>query len=209
MAVQGKTSSFARRPNKSRADSVPRALAEPTLLFRRYFINTLFDSTFVVLGILAATSAEPSPSVDFTLGTVFAACLAVGVSTGVSVYEAEHTEGTIRLRRLERAMLSPMGNTGLSRELRASRIAIAIVNFLAPIAVASITSIPLVLLRVGLLPSYSVAAAASGFAGVSIIFAAGYSLGKLTHRTPWFKALRMSVVALLTFGGLFLLQNVL
>lgn len=184
-------------------------MAERGGLFRRYFVNTLFDSTFVVLGILAATSAEPTPNVDFALGTLFAACLAIGVSTGVSVYEAEQVEGTIRLRRLERAMLSPMEDTGISRELRATRIATAIVNFLAPIAVAGVTSVPLVLFRGGLLPSFSLAAAASGVAGVSIIFAAGYSLGRLTHRKPWFKAVRMSVVALLTFGGLLLLENLL
>lgn len=198
-----------RSSDKPPVDEVTSALAEPSKLFRRYFVNTLFDSTFVVLGILAATSAEPSPNVDFALGTLFAACLAIGVSTGVSVYEAEHTEGTIRLRRLERAMLSPMKDTGISRELRAAGVATAVVNFLAPIAVAGVTSVPLVLFRVGLVPSFSIAAAASGFGGVSIIFAAGYSLGKLTHRKPWIKAIRMSIVALLTFGGLFLLQNLL
>jgi len=32
---------------------------EPEELFRRYFINTVFDSTFVVMGILAATALVP------------------------------------------------------------------------------------------------------------------------------------------------------
>lgn len=184
-------------------------MAEPSPLFRRYFVNTLFDSTFVVLGILAATAAEPDPDVGFALGTVFAACLAIGVSTGVSVYEAEQTEAAIRLLRLERAMLSPMADTEISRNLRSLRIAIAVVNFLAPIAVAAVTSIPLVAFHFGLFPAFSTAAAVSGIAGVSIIFVAGYSMGKLTHRKPWVKAVRMSVVAIVTFGGLVLLENLL
>ena len=184
-------------------------MAEPSPLFRRYFVNTLFDSTFVVLGILASTAADPVPNVEFALGTVLAASLAIGVSTGVSVYEAEQTEGTIRLRRLERVMLSPMHDTDISRELRSSRIAIAIVNFLAPIAVAGVTSIPLALFHFGLLPSFSVAAATSGVAGVAIIFFAGYSMGKQIHRKPWLKAVRMSIVAILTFAGLVLLENLL
>ena len=184
-------------------------MTEPSELFRRYFVNTLFDSTFVVLGILAATGAEPNPSVEFALGTIFAASLAIGVSSGVSVYEAEHTEGGIRLRRLERALLSPLADTVISRDLRALRIAMAVVNFLAPIVVASITSVPLVLFHFGFLPSFVAAAAAAGIAGISIIFAAGYSLGKLTHRKPWFKAIRMSLVALLTFAGLLALENFL
>lgn len=172
-------------------------------------MNTLFDSTFVVLGILAATAAEPVPDIGFALGTVFAACLAIGVSTGVSVYEAEQTEGAIRLRRLERAMLTPMHDTDLSRNLRSVRMAIAIVNFLAPIAVAAVTSIPLALFHFGLMPSFSIAAAASGIAGIAIIFVAEYTLGRLTHRRPWLKAIRMSIVALLTFGGLVALENLL
>lgn len=208
-ALRGHTTArVIRRPDKPPADEV-RSLAEIPELFRRYFVNTLFDSTFVVLGILAATTAEASPNVDFVLGAIFSASLAIGVSSGVSVYEAEHTEGGIRLRRLERALLSPLDDTRISRDLRASRIAMAGVNFLAPIVVASITSFPLVLFHFGLLPSFFVAAGTSGVAGLSIIFVAGYSLGKLTHRSPWFKALRMSVVALLTFGGLLLLENVL
>lgn len=64
-------------------------------------------------GILAATTAEPDLTVDFALGTMFAACLAIGISTGVSVYEAEYTEGEIRLRRLERAMLSRLEDSGI------------------------------------------------------------------------------------------------
>lgn len=184
-------------------------MVELTDLFRRYFVNTLFDSTFVVLGILAATTAEPELGLEFALGTIFAACLAIGISTGVSVYEAEHTEGELRLQHLERAMLSRLDNTGISRDLRISRIAVASVNFLAPLVVASITSVPLLLFRFGLLPSFLVAAAASSVAGIGIIFAAGFFLGKLTGRRPWVKAGRMSLVAVLTFGALLAIENLL
>lgn len=182
-------------------------MVQASELFRRYFVNTLFDSTFVVLGILAATTAEADASLDFALGTVFAACLAIGISTGVSVYEAEHVENEIRIRKLERALLSSLDDTRISRELRASRMAVALVNFAAPLLVASITSIPLLLFHFGLLTPFVVAAAASSLAGVGIIFVAGYYLGKLTHRKPWLKAARMSIVALLTFGALIALEN--
>jgi len=184
-------------------------LVEFADLFRRYFVNTLFDSTFVVLGILAATTAEPDLGLEFALGTMLAACLAIGISTGVSVYEAEHTEGELRLQHLERAMLSRLDNTRISRDLRISRISIAFVNFLAPLAVAGITSVPLVLFQVGVLPSFLVAAAVSSVTGIGIIFGAGFFLGKLTGRRPWLKAVRMSVVAALTFGVLLAIENLL
>ena len=184
-------------------------IEEPTELFRRYFVNTLFDSTFVILGILAATSAEPQPSVDFALGAIFAASLAIGISTGVSVFEAEHTEAEIRLHRLERAMLSPMADTEVSRRLRTSRLATSGVNFLAPLLVALMTSIPLLIFRAGWLSDFLPAALASSIIGVGIIFGAGYFLGRLTGRKPWRKAVRFSAIALLTFGGLLLLERVL
>ena len=193
------------------SDSVPRdrATIDISDLFRRYFVNTIFDSTFVVLGILAATSAEPEPSVDFALGTLFAACLAIGISTGVSVYEAEHTEDQIRVRRIERAMLKSLEDTGIPRSLRMSRYATSLVNFVAPLFVALVTSLPLLMFQARLLTEFSVAAGASSGLGILIIFASGYYLGKLSGRRPWKKAARMTLVALLTFGVLLAIEHLL
>jgi len=197
--------------NLMRSASVPRerATIEISELFRRYFVNTIFDSTFVVLGILAATSAEAEPSVDFALGTVFAACLAIGISTGVSVYEAELTEDHIRLRRIERAMLKSLEDTIIPRSLRMSRYATSLVNFLAPLFVAFVTSLPLLMFQARLLTEFSVAAGASSGLGLGIIFVSGYYLGKLSGKKPWKKAVRMTIVALLTFGVLLALEHFL
>ncbi|MGQ0796869.1 MAG: hypothetical protein ACT4OI_03255 [Methanobacteriota archaeon] len=170
-------------------------------------MNTLFDSTFVVLGIVAALAAEPDPDIEFAIGTVIAACLAIGISTGVSVYEAEHTEGEIRIRRLERAMLASLRDTEISRSLRAARLAIAFVNFLVPMLVALVTSLPLFLFRAGALPDFLAAALTSSALGIGIILVAGYHLGRITGRSPWRKALRMTAVALLTFAALWTLEN--
>jgi len=178
-------------------------------LFRRYFVNTIFDSTFVVLGIIAATSAEAVPNVEFAVSTLFAASLAMGISTGVSVYEAESTEHEIRIGRLERAMLTSMEDSDLPRSLRATRMAVAFVNFLTPLLVASIASVPLLTYEAGLLPDFLVASAVSGAIGVGIIFGSGYYLGRLSRKTPWRKAVRMSVIAVLTFAALFLIEHFL
>jgi len=180
---------------------------DPSELFRRYFVNTVFDSTFVVLGILAASAFSPEPDPEFALGAILAACLAIGISTGVSVYEAEHTEGGIRLDRLERAMLSPMKDTQLERSLRTFRIATALVNLSAPLAVAAVTGTPVLLYELGILPDFVVAAYISSGLGILIVFATGYFLGSLTGRRAWRKAVRMTLIALLTFGVLVLLER--
>ncbi|HKZ24016.1 MAG TPA: hypothetical protein VJ224_06395 [Thermoplasmata archaeon] len=186
-----------------------RSFLDPAELFRRYFVNTLFDSTFVVLGILAAATAEPTPDPEFAISAIVAASLAIGISTGVSVYEAEHTEGEIRLRRLERAMLSPMRDTQIARRLRSARFAVSGVNFLAPIFVALVTTIPILMYQARILPDFIIASALSSALALSIILGAGYYLGKLTGRRPWRKAIRMTVVAVLTFGALLAIQHLL
>ena len=189
---------------------VRRAFASDlSLVFRRYFVNTLFDSTFVVLGILAATALAPDADVHFALGALFAACLAIGISTGISVYEAEHTEGEIRMRHLERAMLSPLKDTEVDLAIRASRYAVSFVNFLAPLIVAGITATPILLFRAGVLPNLSTAAWISSLLAMGIIFAAGYFLGSLSGRRPWRKAVRMTAVAALTFAVLLTIERVL
>src|SRR3990172_753217 len=179
---------------------------KPEELFRRYFVNTVFDSTFVVMGILAATALVPEANPEVAIGALFAACLAIGVSTGVSVYEAESIEGDIHIRRIERAMLSSLEHTEFRRQARATRSATAAVNFLAPLVVAAITGMPLLLHQAGLIPSFSVAALASGGLALGIIFAAGYYIASLTRR-PWLRAVRMSVIALLTFVVLIIIER--
>lgn len=180
---------------------------DPTQLFRRYFVNTLFDSTFVVLGILAASAFSTRPNIDLALGAIFGACLAIGISTGVSVFEAEHTEDEIRLRRLERAMLTRLRETEVGERIRATRWATALVNFLAPLFVAGVTGAPIFLYSAGILKDFIVAAGLSSALGMGIIFVAGYHLGSLIGRKPWRKAIRMTVVAVLTFLALVTLER--
>ena len=178
-------------------------------LFRRYFVNTVFDSTFVVLGILAAAAFVPEANVEFALGTIFAACLAIGISTGVSVFEAEHTEAEIRLRRIEGAMLTSLAKTDEARRTRRSGYAKALVNFLVPLVVAVVTSLPIVLFEAGILRDFVAAAAISAALAMGIIFGTGYYLGVLSGRKPLLRALRMTGVAIVTFAVLIVLQRFL
>ncbi len=178
-------------------------------LFRRYFVNTLFDSTFVCLGILSAQAFLPQPDADLALASLFGVCLAIGTSTGLSGYEAEHAEVAIRLRLLEQHMLSSMEGTEVERRLHASRYATTLVNFAAPLAVFAIMGTPLLLYRGGVVADFTLVAVASGALGVALIFFVGYYLGRLSGRRPWIKALRMSLVAGMTFLALVVIEQFL
>ncbi len=179
-------------------------------LFRRYFINTLFDSTFVVLGIVSATVVVPDPrvGVQVVLGALAAACIAIGISTGVSVYEAERLEAEIRIAKIERAMLTDLGQTDLHRSLQLYRTLVSLVNFAAPLLVFGVTSLPLFLNLLFRSPDLRVAAEISVGLAVILVFGAGFALGRIAGANPLRQGLRMTIAALATFLLLVLLQTV-
>ena len=178
-------------------------------LFRRYFINTLFDSTFVVLGIVSAAIVAPERNIPFTLGTLAAACLAIGISTGLSVYEAERVETEIKMAKLERAMLTDLADTDVHRSLQAHHVLVSLVNLAAPLVVFAITSIPFVLHLTLDWPGLAHAAQASIALAVILVFVSGYALGRLLGGNPLRQGLRMTIAAMGTFIILVLVQTYL
>jgi len=176
-------------------------------LFRRYFINTLFDSTFVVLGIVSATVVTQGTPIGVTLGALAAACIAIGISTGVSVYEAERLEAEIRMARIERAMLVELKDTHIDRTLRLYRALVSFVNFCAPLLVFAITSTPFLLHLAFGTPSLADASRLSILLAGVLVFVAGYVLGHVAGRSPLRQGLRMTIAAIATFLLLILIQT--
>src|SRR6266540_1272153 len=152
-------------------------------LFRRYFITTLFDSTFVALGVVSATALVPDPNVSLTLTTLAATCVAVGISTGVGVYEAERLEGEIKIAKMEQAMLSGLRDTDMHRGIRTFRVFVSLVNLAVPLIVLTIVATPFALSAVFGTPSVSTAAAISVALAITIVFVTGTLLGKLAGRS--------------------------
>lgn len=58
-------------------------------IIRRFFINTLFDSTFMLLGIIVGSAFATQAGLNVIIVTMLTTSIALGISTGVSVYEAE------------------------------------------------------------------------------------------------------------------------
>ena len=176
-------------------------------LFRRYFITNLFDSTFVSLGVLSATALVPNPNLALTLSTLAATCVAIGVSTGVGVYEAERLEGEIRIAKMEKAMLRDMRDTDVHRGIRTFRVFVSLVNLAVPLLVLGIVATPLLLASALGSPSPSTAAMISIVLAIAIIFVAGAFLGRLAERNALREGLRMTAAALATFLLLLVLET--
>jgi len=163
---------------------------------RRYFVNTVFDSTFVILGVIIGSAFSGIGSRDVVIGIILTSSVALGISTGVSVYEAETLEQERRIREIERAMLSSMRDTEIKSASRVSILFISLVNFSAPLITCAIILIPFLLM-----PSESLEL--MGYIGLTmalcILFVTGAIMGKMGSHNPLIKGTRMAVIGFLAF----------
>ncbi len=175
----------------------------PTI--RRYFVNTMFDSTFVMLGIIIAGAFNDAPNLRVVIATILTSAVALGISTGVSVFEAENLEQGRRMDEIEKAMLRSMEETHIGRSSRSSIYLIALVNFMAPIITGTVILAPFLLF-----PAAEINTAAWTAVGLAIalLFTTGFLMGRNGKRSPWIQAVRMALVGVGAFIICFYIESV-
>jgi predicted membrane protein (TIGR00267 family) len=176
----------------------------PTL--RRFYVNTIFDSTFVILGILIASAFSSEPSLRLVIVTITTSSVALGISTGISVFEAETMEQNIKMRDMERAMLTSLEDTHIHRVSKLTILFISIVNFTAPIMAGIITLTPF--LMVGEKDIRLAAYISLGLA-ISILFVVGAVMGRAGERNPLAQGARMAVAGVAAFLICFWIESIL
>jgi len=176
----------------------------PTL--RRFFVNTMFDSTFVILGILIASAFSSEPSLRTVIVTIVTSSVALGISTGISVMEAETMEQSIKMREMERAMPTSLEDTHLHRISRYTIFLVAAVNFCAPIIAGSVTLSPFLLIGES---NIQLAAYISLGLAITILFVVGAVMGRAGRRNPWVQGSRMAVAGVGAFILCFFIESML
>jgi len=176
----------------------------PTM--RRFFVNTMFDSTFVILGILIASAFSSEPNLRTVIVTIITSSVALGISTGISVFEAETMEQSIKLREMERAMLTSLEDTRLQSISQLTIIVVAVVNFTAPILSGAITLAPFLLVGDS---DIKLAAYISLGLAITILFVVGAAMGRAGQRNPWIQGTRMAVAGVAAFLICFWIESVL
>jgi len=73
-------------------------------IIRSFFTNTIFDSTFTLLGIVVGAAFTANVNLKVIMITMATSSLALGISAGISVYEAESLESERKIMELERAL---------------------------------------------------------------------------------------------------------
>ncbi len=174
-------------------------------ILRRFFINTLFDSTFTQLGIIIGSAFAGNPDLRLIIGTLVASSVALGISTGVSVYESEMLEREIRVVELEKALFRELDNTVIVENHKTSAMIISIVNFFTPLVCSGIVIAPLLFaafrfLDIATAPWISIALA------LGVLFVAGTYLGRLGKQKPFMKGLRMAGFGIVAFAIGFFIQ---
>jgi len=165
---------------------------------RRFFINTLFDSTFMLLGVVVGSAFIAEPELEVILGTMITVSFALAISSGVSVYEAESLERAREVRELEKAMLTSLEDTQVMKSARRVAIIVASVNLLTPLLVCAIYISPFVMAYLGIV-GIKMAAWASIAIALGALMFAGIYMGREGKGNAILKGIRMAALGGIIF----------
>lgn len=167
-------------------------------IIRRFFINTLFDSTFMLLGIIVGSAFSGIPNLNVIMVTMLTTSLALGISTGVSVYEAESLEQERKISDLEKALFTDLQDTNIEKTAKYTTLLATLINFATPLFSCAITITPFVFATLGLL-HLDVAGWTSVALALGTLFSAGVYMGQIGKTNPYKKGLRMVAFGILAF----------
>lgn len=160
----------------------------------------------MLLGIIVGSAFAAGANLGVIMVTMVTSSLALGISTGVSVYEAESLEQELRISKLEKAMLIDLENTAVDKKMKSIAKIAMVVNFLTPIFSCIVTILPFIFVALHIL-EINFASWLSVTLALSILFVAGVYLGKIGKNNPWIKGLRMTGFGIIAFIIGFLLDS--
>jgi len=177
-------------------------------IIRRFFINTLFDSTFMLLGIIVGSAFAGDAGLNVIIVTMLTTSLALGISTGVSVYEAESLEQERKIADLEKALFTDLQDTSIQKTAKYTILIATLINFATPLFSCAVTITPFVLVALGIL-QLNVAGWISIACALATLFVAGVYMGRMGKTNPYKKGLRMVAFGVLAFAIGFILNLLL
>jgi len=167
-------------------------------IIRRFFINTLFDSTFMLLGIIVGSAFATEAGLNVIIVTMLTTSIALGISTGVSVFEAETLEQERKIADLEKALFTDLTDTSIQKTAKYTIILATIINLATPLFSCAITITPFILALTGIL-HISTAGWISVTLALATLFTAGVYMGRIGKTNPYKKGLRMVAFGVLAF----------
>lgn len=140
--------------------------------------------------------------------TLISSSVALGISSGVSVYEAEIIEGEKEVEELESAMLVNLDGTYFSESLKVNALLSALVNFSTPLFAMVIAIVPFLLASIGVIGN-RVAGGLSISLSLGTLTLVGAYMGKDTEGSALLKGMRMAFFGLIAFLFGYLLESII
>ena len=152
----------------------------------------------MLLGIIVGSAFAADAGLNIIMATMLTTSLALGISTGVSVYEAESIEQERKISDLEKALFTDLKDTSIEKTAKSTIILATLINFATPLFSCAITITPFIFVAMGLL-HIDIAAWISVSLALSTLFGAGVYMGRIGKTNPYIKGLRMVAFGILAF----------
>lgn len=167
-------------------------------LARRYFVANGFDGTLTSIGVVVGAVLAGQDDGFAVIAIGLGAAVGLGTSGIWSVWEIERAETSREREKLESAMLTSLGNTRYSRDLRNEQIVLSLSAATGPVIGVLITLIPF--LFEGTALSMTQAAALSVALGVLLLGTVGAYMGSISKQRWYVAAIRMGLAGLVVAG---------
>ena len=159
----------------------------------------------MLLGIIVGSAFAADAGLNIIIVTMLTTSIALGISSGVSVYEAESLEQEHKISDLEKALFTDLDDTSIQKTAKYTILLATIINFATPLFSCAVTITPFILAAIGILHA-DIAGWISVALALSTLFGAGVYMGRIGKTNPYKKGLRMVAFGVLAFAIGFLLD---
>jgi len=149
-----------------------------------------------------------TPDIRLITLTLVSSSIALGISSGVSVYEAEIIEGEREVEALENAMLANLENTIHTTNLKTNALIASVIVFATPLCSMMIAITPFLLSRYDLV-GVGAAGGWSILLSLGTLTFVGAYMGKDGNGNPLVKGLRMAFFGSVAFLFGYLLESLI
>ena len=163
-----------------------------------YFINTVFDSAFTILGIIVGSAFSENFDHKIFLGTLLAGTFSLGISSGVSVYEAETLQAEKKIKTLEESLLRDLDETLIVENEKRQTAVVSVIIFLTPILTSLYSLTPQILSLADVLHVKTTIWISVSLT-ISLLFLTGYVFSEENREQKIWRGLRMMVLGVVAF----------
>ncbi|QZA89306.1 VIT1/CCC1 transporter family protein [Salinarchaeum sp. IM2453] len=163
-------------------------------LMRRYFVANGFDGTLTAIGVIVSSYLSGVDNGQAVIAVGLGAAVGLGISGIWSVWEIERAETKIEQRRVEEAMLTSLGDTRITRDLRYEQMLLSLASATGPVLAILILLTPFLFVESTLTMFQAVVL--SIILAVLLLGIVGAYMGVISRQRWYVSALRMGLAGL-------------